>query len=135
VRGDPPSVSGALRRGTTLTAGTGTWSNGPTAYEYQWQRLAAGGWESIDGETESTYLVTSEDLGRRLRVAVVATNPDGSAAAASNPTAPVGAQGVNRAASQSKSKGKSSVKAKSSAKKKQPKTKKKTKKRTKRTHR
>ena len=44
-------------------------------------------------------MATSEDLGRRLRVTVVATNEDGSASAASDPTAPVGAAGVNRAAS------------------------------------
>jgi hypothetical protein len=125
-----PTVAGPLRRGSTLTAGNGDWSNGPTGYAYQWQRLTAAGWQDIDGETEATYLVTSEDLGRRLRVTVVATNPDGSAAAASNPTAPVGAQGVNRAASQSKSKGKAKVSAKTSAKKK--KTAKKAKKTTKR---
>ena len=62
-------------------------------------------------------MVTSEDLGRRLRVSVVATNADGTASAASGPTAPIGATGVNRAASQShKKRGKNSVKAKTSKK-------------------
>ena len=93
------------RRGSTLTAGNGNWSNGPTSYGYQWQRLAAAGWEDIDGETGATYMVTSDDLGRRLRVTVVATNPDGSATAASDPTAPVGASGVNRAASKTSEQG------------------------------
>ena len=122
-----PTVGGSVRRGSTLTAGNGNWSNGPTGYTYQWQRLATAGWTDIDGETEGTYLVTSEDLGRRLRVTVIATNPDGTASAASAPTSPVGAAGVNRAASQSKSKGKAttSAKAKTSAKKKKAAAKKK----------
>jgi hypothetical protein len=116
-----PTVGGTPRRGSTLTAGNGAWTNGPTGYTYQWQRLTKT-WESIDGETEPTYLVTSDDLGRRLRVTVVATNPDGSASAASAPTAPVGATGVNRAASQTSRKGsKRSAKARSSAKKKKSK--------------
>ena len=67
----------------------------------------------------------SEDLGRRLRVAVVATNEDGSASAASEQTAPIGAAGVNRAASQtSKGKKKNAAKAKASKKKKAAKKKK-----------
>ena len=38
----PPTVRrGGPRRGSTLTAGDGAWSNGPTGYAYQWQRLAA----------------------------------------------------------------------------------------------
>ncbi|MBE2317560.1 hypothetical protein DVA67_016375 [Solirubrobacter sp. CPCC 204708] len=116
----PPTVSGATRRGSTLNAGAGAWTNGPTRFQYQWQRLAVAGWEDIDAETDPTYTVTSDDLGRRLRVTVVATNPDGSAAAASNPTSPVGAAGVNRAASKTskKTKKKTSVKAKTSTKKK-----------------
>lgn len=115
----PPTVAGGLRRGSTLTAGTGAWSNGPTGYTFQWQRLAVAGWEDIDSATDRTYLVTSDDLGRRLRVTIVATNPDGSAAAASNPTAPVGGSGVNRPVSSTSKKGKKSkVKAGTSSKKK-----------------
>jgi hypothetical protein len=115
----PPTVVGGLRRGTTLTAGNGVWTNGPRTFAYQWQRQAKYGWEDIDAETDPTYKVTTEDLGRRLRVIVVATNEDGTASAASNPSAPVGGSGVNRAASQS-SKGKKgkkgSIKAKTSKK-------------------
>jgi len=106
--------------GSTLTAANGAWTNGPTGYGYQWQRLARAGWENIESETGATYTVTSDDLGRRLRVTVVATNPDGSAAAASNPTVPVGASGVNRPASKTSKKGKKGkVKAGTSSKKKQ----------------
>jgi hypothetical protein len=110
-----PTIEGSARRGVTLLARNGSWANAPTRYEYQWQRLRGGNWENIDGATSATYVATSDDLGRRLRVAVIATNPDGSASAASAPTAPVGAAAVNRAAS-STSKARSSVKAKVSKK-------------------
>ena len=71
----PPRRSPAPpRRGQTLTASVGAWTNRPTGYAYQWQRLVAAGWEDIDGATGATYVAASEDLGRRLRVAVVATN-------------------------------------------------------------
>ena len=124
----PPTVNGGLRRGTKVTAGAGAWTNTPTSYVYQWQRLAAAGWEDIDSQTSDSYLITSDDLGRRLRVTVVATNPDGSASAASNPTVPVGGAGVNRAASQTSKKGKkSAAKAKTSTKKKKASSKKKAK--------
>ena len=47
-----PAVAGSPRRGSTMTAGAGTWSNGPTDYAYQWQRLVArrlGGHRGRDG--------------------------------------------------------------------------------------
>ena len=122
-----PSVAGSARRGSTLSARTGSWSNGPKGYGYQWQRLSGNAWEEIDDATGATYVPNSEDLGRRLRVAVIATNDDGSASAASNPTAPIGAAGVNRAASKTSAKGKkkkSGVKAKSSKKSKKKSSKK-----------
>jgi hypothetical protein len=114
-----PSVAGTARRGQPLTVRVGAWTNAPTGYAYQWQRLVPSGWEDIDNATGATYVATTDDLGRRLRVAVVATNVDGSASAASAPSAVIGASGLNRAASQSSKKGKkSSVKAKSAKKKK-----------------
>jgi hypothetical protein len=115
-----PSVAGSARRGLTLSARTGTWSNSPKSYGYQWQRLSGSSWEEIDDATRATYIPAGEDLGRRLRVAVIATNEDGSASAASSPTAPIGAAGVNRAASKTSSKGKKkqAAKAKISKKKK-----------------
>ena len=66
----------------------------------------------------SDALAGSEDLGRRLRVAVVATNEDGSASAASAPSASVGASGVNRAATSTSKKGKQRAAAKAKAAKK-----------------
>jgi hypothetical protein len=115
-----PSVAGSFRRGQTLTARVGAWTNSPTGYAFQWQRLVQRGWEDIEDATRVTYVASTEDLGRRLRVAVVATNEDGSSSAASAPSAAIGAAGVNRAASQTSKKGKkkNAVKAKSSKKKK-----------------
>jgi hypothetical protein len=94
-----PTVTGSPRRGSPLIVQPGTWSNAPTGYSYQWQRLTDA-WDDIDGATASTYTPTSDDLGRRLRATVVATNDDGSASAGTAPTTPVGASAVNRAASQ-----------------------------------
>jgi hypothetical protein len=111
-----PSVSGTARRGTTLVVQPGTWSNAPTAYAYQWQRLVQGGWEDIVDATARGYLATSEDLGRRLRANVIATNEDGAASAASVPTAPIGGAGVNRAASATSAKAAAKAKAAKKAK-------------------
>ena len=115
-----PSVTGNAHRGFTLTVLPGAWSNAPTGFTYQWQRLAGDGWENIDDATAATYVPTTDDLGRRLRVSVVATNEDGTSSAASGPTAPVGAAGLSRAASSSHKRG-AKVKASSSRKKKKAK--------------
>src|SRR4051812_650695 len=120
-----PSVAGAARRGQTLTARVGAWANSPTGYTYQWQRLVRSGWEDIEGATRATYVATTGDLGRRLRVAVVASNQDGSASAASAPSAAIGASGLNRAASQTSKKGKKKTAAKAKAAKRNKKKKKK----------
>jgi hypothetical protein len=94
-----PSVSGTARRGGTLVVQPGAWSNAPSGYRYQWQRLVQSGWEDIENAVGAGYVATSEDLGRRLRANVVASNDDGAATAASTPTAPIGGSAVSRAAS------------------------------------
>lgn len=88
VASSPPSVTGTLQQGSTLTAGRGTWSNSPTTYTYQWQDCSAA-CTSIIGATNATYTLGSGDVGNPLDVVVTATNTGGSAAASSARTAAV----------------------------------------------
>jgi hypothetical protein len=106
-----------VRRGATLSARVGAWANAPTGYAYRWQRLGRWGWEDVAAGTGASYVTKSADIGRRLRVVVVASNSDGSASAGSPPTAPIGDAGLNRAASSSSKKARRAIRAKTSAKK------------------
>ncbi|MGA8488356.1 MAG: hypothetical protein WB684_14905, partial [Gaiella sp.] len=89
-----PVVSGASFEGSTLSTTTGTWSGTSLAFGYQWVRCGADGGlpdgsncPSIPGATESSYTLVAADIGHRLRVQVTASNPAGTATAASNPSA------------------------------------------------
>jgi hypothetical protein len=83
-----PSITGTPKVGETLTAQNGTWTNSPTAFQYQWQRCggAGAGCTSISAAVQKTYLLTSADANRTLRVQVLAVNADGSNTARSGPT-------------------------------------------------
>jgi len=87
----PPTITGTARVGETLTAQNGTWSNSPTAFQYQWQRCNASGagCANIAGAIEKTYLLTSADSGRTMRVRVTGINAEGAVNARSGPTAAV----------------------------------------------
>ncbi len=100
VPGSPPTISGDLLLGSTLTADPGTWDGNPSGYAYQWRRCTPGGGGacgSIGGETNQTYVVTPADVDFTLQVQVTATNPTGSALAFSAETAVIGAAPVNTA--------------------------------------
>jgi hypothetical protein len=85
-----PVITGVAQDGQTLSTTTGSWSNSPTTYAYQWQRCDSGGsCTSISGATASNYDVVTADVGSTLRVVVTATNAGGSAAATSAATASV----------------------------------------------
>jgi hypothetical protein len=91
VNETPPTISGTAAEGQTLTASNGTWSNNPTAFQYQWQRCRADGLGcvAVPGAIERTYLLTQADVGHRMRVRVLAVNADGATPARSGPTAVV----------------------------------------------
>ena len=86
-----PTISGTARVGETLTAQNGTWSNSPTAFQYQWQRCNASGaaCANVTGATAKTYLLTTADAGRTMRVRVTGINAEGAVNARSAPTAVV----------------------------------------------
>ena len=83
-----PTITGTPRVGETLTAQNGTWSNNPTAFQYQWQRCNASGVScaNIGGATAKTYLLTPADAGRTMRVRVTGINAEGAVNARSAQT-------------------------------------------------
>lgn len=74
-----PSVSGTATVGSTLTCATGTWTNAPSGYTYQWLRDGS----SIGSATTSTYVLVSGDLGHQISCKVTASNAEGSGNATS----------------------------------------------------
>jgi hypothetical protein len=86
-----PAISGTPEEGQVLSASTGTWSNSPTAYAYQWGRCDSAGANcaALPGATAQTYTVGPADVGSTLQVAVTASNAGGPSTAASAPTAVV----------------------------------------------
>jgi hypothetical protein len=89
----PPTIAGEAEESATLRAEDGGWTGtGPITTARQWERCDSGGnaCAAIPGATAPTYTVTREDIARRLRVVVVASNSRGSTApVASAPTAVV----------------------------------------------
>jgi hypothetical protein len=86
----PPTISGTLEVGQTLSATQGQWIYDPTRYAYQWQACGTVCLD-ISGATGSTYTLQSSDDKQRIDVAVTATNAGGSATATSAPTPTVAA--------------------------------------------
>ena len=75
-----PVASGTGTVGQTLSVTNGTWTNSPSSFAYRWQRGAT----PISGATASTYVLVAADSGTSVSCQVTATNPAGSASAASN---------------------------------------------------
>ncbi len=78
VNTEAPTVSGEVKEGQLLTASSGKWSGTePIAFEYEWLRCNTSGGECTQAAGASllpTYLVSSADVGHRLRVKVIAKN-------------------------------------------------------------
>jgi large repetitive protein len=83
-----PTISGNAVKDSTLSATTGTWTGGGIGYSYQWLECDTNGanCSNISGATNQTYVLSSGEVGNRIRVEVTATNSDGTAAALSDPT-------------------------------------------------
>lgn len=81
----PPTFTGTLMQGKTLTASKGTWSNSPTTFFYRWQRCSADGSAcgNIDNAAQKTYRLTAADVDHTVRVVVTASNSDGQTSASS----------------------------------------------------
>jgi hypothetical protein len=87
-----PTITGPAKEGSTLTANPGTWSGTkPMSFQYQWLRCDkfAGNCATITGATSKTYVLTSSDVGSRIKVLVTASNAASSSSAVSAATAQV----------------------------------------------
>lgn len=90
--GDPPVntvlpvVTGNTWVGQTLTTTDGTWTGNPApTFTYQWEANKT----PIVGAESSTYLLTANEVGKRLRCVVTGTNGSGTADATSDQTGQV----------------------------------------------
>src|SRR5829696_7355691 len=69
----PPSILGTGEEGQTLRAANGSWSGTMLfGYSYQWQRCDASGdaCAGVDGATDTSYTLTSGDVGATIRLLV-----------------------------------------------------------------
>ena len=80
VNTSPPTITGFAGQYQVLSASTGTWTNAPSGYAYQWQRCGSGGsgCAAIAGGTTSSYQLQAADVGSTVRVSVTASNAAGS---------------------------------------------------------
>lgn len=73
-----PSVTGTLFIGQTVGTKVGLWLNPDRlSFSYQWQRASTrtgGGGETLSGAIGATYVITTADRGKYLRVVVTATD-------------------------------------------------------------
>ena len=91
VNTSPPTIKGTAQDGQILTGDRGNWSNSPTDYNYNWTRCNKSGnnCSNINNANNTTYTLTSADVGHTLRLKVTAKNADGKTSASSAATAVV----------------------------------------------
>jgi hypothetical protein len=82
------SGGGAPAVGDQLQGSPGSWSGSDLSFAYQWMRCDADGTNCVPiaGATNTTYSVTSSDLGHALQLCVTASNSGGSTTRCSVPT-------------------------------------------------
>jgi hypothetical protein len=71
VAGPRPGIGGALQVGSTLTVVDGDWDPADATLTHQWLRNDV----PVPGATGSTYLLTTADLGKGIRVKTTAAAP------------------------------------------------------------
>jgi hypothetical protein len=87
-----PSIAGTLEDGQMLSATSGSWKGTtPLSFSYQWEECTRRRCVAILGATESSYRLTTAQIGRRMSVLVTAHNSAGKATAKAKPTGAVGA--------------------------------------------
>jgi hypothetical protein len=91
----PPTVSGNAVVGQQLSATAGTWAGTqPITYTFHWQACNSQITSCADtGKKGTTYTVAQSDIGKRVRVKVLAKNSAGSSSALSDTTAVVASGG------------------------------------------
>jgi 6-phosphogluconolactonase (cycloisomerase 2 family) len=75
-----PTISGTAHARDKLTCSTGTWTNDPTGFTYQWYRDGT----PIQGAAGRTYIVQAGDEQLTLTCSVTASNANGAGSAASS---------------------------------------------------
>ena len=85
-----PAITGSPNVGGVLTTSTGSWSNEPANFTYQWQWSRDNGatWLDVRYATGPRFDVSSTFVCAKVRVLVTATNDAGSTTAASDPVSP-----------------------------------------------
>lgn len=98
----PPTISGVAIAGRTVTGSPGTWSGvQPISYKFQWLRCKAEAGDdsstasctNIGGGTKTSYVISSQDIGFRLRFRVQASNKQGKSTSTSAATSVVTTEG------------------------------------------
>jgi hypothetical protein len=87
-----PAITGTAKAGKRLTCTTGTWTNSPTHYAYQWLRDGT----PVRGATGSTYTVQTGDEGVALTCTVTASNGVGNGKPATSKAVDVAVPHVRR---------------------------------------
>jgi NHL repeat len=75
----PPAITGTLEAGKELSCSTGSWTNDPKEFAFQWIRNGT----TLDGATGDTYTLGTLDEGTTLTCRVTAINAAGQASATS----------------------------------------------------
>jgi PKD domain/IPT/TIG domain len=101
-----PAISGGTQQGQTIVLdSSGTWTQSPGEFSYQWLRCeeSGSGCTAIAGATGQSYLLTGADAHHRISLQVIAYNGGGESAPAepSSPSPVISALALHAAAGES----------------------------------